>query len=307
MNVHTLDLMFQGLPESIASYLVEGPDGVLLVETGPMTTLATLQERLAERGFTSEDVRDVLVTHIHLDHAGAAGWWAQQGARVYVHRVGARHLVDPAKLWSSASRIYGDLMETLWGEVLPAPAGQVTPLRDGDVVEAAGLKLTALDTPGHAWHHHVFRLENDDDGGNVAFAGDAAGVRVPGSQWVSLPAPPPEFDVAAWEQTLDRLAAEQFDALYLTHFGRITDVDNQLQQLRTVMEAAVAFVGREMEEGTVRDDLVQKYIDWNREQAQAAGMSPSAFDQYEAANPLYMSVDGIMRYWRKKEEEGAAG
>lgn len=305
MNVHTLDLYFQGLPESIAAYLVEGPAGVLLVETGPMTTLETLKVRLAERGLSPQDVQDVLVTHIHLDHAGAAGWWAQQGARVYVHHVGAPHLVDPSKLWNSASRIYGDLMETLWGEVVPAPAEQVTALHDGDVVEAAGLTLEALDTPGHAWHHHVFRLENAFHLGNVAFAGDAAGVRVPGSQWVSLPAPPPEFNMEAWEQTLDRIQAEQFDSLYLTHFGQVTDVDNQVQQLRTVMQAAVAFVRREMEAGTERDDLVQKYIEWNREQAQAAGMSPSAFDQYEAANPLYMSVDGIMRYWRKQKEAAA--
>jgi len=305
MNVHTLDLAFQGLPESIAAYLVEGPDGVLLVETGPMTTLETLKVRLAERGLTTEDVKNVVVTHIHLDHAGAAGWWAQQGARVYVHHVGAPHLVAPEKLWQSASRIYGDLMETLWGEILPAPADRVIPLHDGDVVEAAGLTLTALDTPGHAWHHHAFRLENAFHLGNVAFSGDAAGVRVPDSQWVSLPAPPPEFNMEAWEQTMDRLEAEQFDALYLTHFGRITDVNNQLQQLRTVMEAATAFVRREMEVGTPRDELVEKYISWNREQAQAAGMSTSAFDQYEAANPLYMSVDGIMRYWRKREEAAA--
>ena len=299
MNVHTLDLAFQGLPESIASYLVEGPNGVLLVETGPMTTLETLKVRLKEHTLSPEDISDVLVTHIHLDHAGAAGWWAQQGARIYVHHVGAPHLVDPAKLWDSASRIYGELMETLWGEILPAPAGQVTALRDGDVVEAAGLALTALDTPGHAWHHHTFRLDN------VAFTGDAAGVRVPGSQWVSLPAPPPEFNMDAWEQTLDRLKAEQFDSIYLTHYGQVTDVDNQLQQLRTVMEAATAFVRREMEAGTTRDELVHKYIAWNREQALAAGMSPSAFDQYEAVNPLYMSVDGIMRYWGKREESAA--
>ncbi|MDX1687296.1 MAG: MBL fold metallo-hydrolase [Candidatus Promineifilaceae bacterium] len=299
MDVHTLDLSFQGLPESIAAYLIEAPAGVLLIETGPMTTLETLKVRLAEHGLSPEDVGDVLVTHIHLDHAGAAGWWARQGARVYVHHVGAPHLVDPDKLWQSASRIYGDLMETLWGEILPAPAGQVTSLHDGDTVEVAGLTLTALDTPGHAWHHHTYLL------GNVAFTGDAAGVRVPASQWVSLPAPPPEFDVEAWEQTLDRIKAEQFDSLYLTHFGRVTDVDNQLQQLRTIMKAATAFVRREMEAGTERDELVRRYIEWNREQAQAAGMSPSAFDQYEAANPLYMSVDGIMRYWRKREEAAA--
>ena len=300
MQIHTLDLDFQNVRHAIAAYLVEGPAGWLLVETGPMSTLQTLLKRLAAHGLEPADIRHVCVTHIHLDHAGAAGWWAQQGARIYVHHVGAPHLVDPGKLWQSASRIYGDETKALWGEVLPAPAAQVTALADGDTVEAVGLTLTALDTPGHAWHHHVFRL------GDVAFSGDAAGVRVPGSGWVSLPAPPPEFNVEVWQQTLDRLESEQFTALYLTHFGRIADVSNQLQQLRAIMAAATAFVREQMEAGVPRDLIADRYVGWNREQALAAGMPADAFARYEAANPLPMSVDGIMRYWRKRAEKAAA-
>lgn len=299
MKIHTLDLHFQDLSHAIAAYLVEGPDGYLLVETGPMSTLPALQERLAEHGLSAADIPDVLVTHIHLDHAGAAGWWAQQGARIWVHPVGAPHIVDPRRLWMSASRIYGNSMETLWGTVLPAPAGQVITIDDGAQIEAAGLALTAIDTPGHAGHHYVYRL------GDVAFTGDATGVRIAGSDWISLPAPPPEFDRELWWQTLDRIEAENFSAIYPTHFGRVDDVSYQLAGVRSVLEDANTFVRARMEEGMERDDLVNAYIGWNREQAISHGMDPDDFARYEAANPLFMSVDGLMRYWRKQAEAGS--
>jgi glyoxylase-like metal-dependent hydrolase (beta-lactamase superfamily II) len=159
MKIHTLDLHFQNLDHAIAAYLVEGPDGYLLIETGPMSTLPALQARLAEHGLSAADVPDVLVTHIHLDHSGAAGWWGQQGARIYVHPMGTPHIIDPSRLWQSASRIYGEEMEALWGSVLPAPAEQVITVRDGEQIEAAGLTLSAIDTPGHAGHHHTYRAK----------------------------------------------------------------------------------------------------------------------------------------------------
>lgn len=299
MKIYTLDLDFQGTAHAIAAYLVEGPEGWVLVETGPMSTLATLQQRLAEYELQASDIDDVLVTHIHLDHAGAAGWWARQGATIYVHKVGAPHLIDPAKLWRSAGRIYGDQMETLWGEIVPAPEAQVVTVEDEQVIDVGGLAFTALDTPGHAWHHHVYRL------GDVVFAGDAAGVRTPGSGWVSLPAPPPEFDWDAWQETLDRLQGLRLQALYPTHFGRVEDVSNQLEQLRDIMAAATAFVREMMDAGAERDQVVEAYREWNHEQALAAGVSREDYARYVLANPLSMSVDGIMRYWRRRLEKEA--
>ncbi len=174
MRIDTIDLEFQGASNVIASFLIHGPGGPVLVETGPVSTLPTLLARLEERGVRPGDVRDVLVTHIHLDHAGAAGWWAREGARVWVHSVGAPHLVDPGKLLASAKRIYGDRMDALWGEVVAAPADRVIAVDDGAQLEVGGLSITAIDTPGHAWHHHVYRLED------VAFTGDAAGILLPG-------------------------------------------------------------------------------------------------------------------------------
>ena len=215
MQIQALDLSFQNVPRVTASYLVVGPDGPVLVETGPSSTLSQMQRQLAGAGYSPAEIRHVLVTHIHLDHAGAAGWWAQQGAQIYVHHVGAPHLIDPGKLLASASRIYGDQMDLLWGDVLPAPAERVTPIFDGDTVAVAGLAFTAMETPGHASHHHAYLL------GDIVFTGDAAGIHLPELSMVDLPAPPPEFNLELWLSTVDRLREGNFKAIYPTHFGEV--------------------------------------------------------------------------------------
>jgi len=294
LDIHTLDLNFLGIAHAIASYLVVGPGGPVLVEAGPSSTLATLKARLAEHGFAPGDVRHVLVTHIHLDHAGAAGWWARQGAQVYVHYIGAPHLIDPVKLLNSARRIYGEMMDSLWGEVRPVPAERVTAVYDDEPIHAAGLTFTALDTPGHAKHHHVYRL------GDIAFAGDAAGIRLPGSPLIFLPSPPPEFDLEAWQQTLARLLGENFAAIYPTHFGRIDDVQDHLREANALLHESAEFIRGRMQAGVARDDLIQHYTEWNKQRAAAQGISDAMFHQYQATNPLFMAVDGIVRYWQKK-------
>jgi glyoxylase-like metal-dependent hydrolase (beta-lactamase superfamily II) len=296
MEIHTLDLHFLQQPQTIASYLVIGPDGPVLVETGPMSTLDTLHERLAEHGLSPADVKHVLVTHIHLDHAGAAGWWARQGAQIYVHHVGAPHLIDPSRLLRSATRIYGDMMDSLWGGFLSSPAERVTAVEDGQVIHAAGLTFTAIDTPGHAFHHHTYRL------GDIAFTGDAAGIHIPGVFFVDLPAPPPEFQLEIWQATIDRLLAQDFSAIYPTHFGRLEDWRGQLEVLAGLMQVASEFVEVRLNAGIDREQILDDYRAWFNVRASAAGMSDTAFAQYEAANPLYMSVDGIIRYWTKKRQ-----
>lgn len=294
MQIETLDLLYQGIPGVIAAYLVSGPDGHLLVETGPGSTLPTLRAGLRERGLVTADIRHVLVTHIHLDHAGAAGWWASQGATVYVHPFGAPHLVDPAKLIASARRIYGDRMEELWGEILPAPTERVRPVDDGETIAAAGLDLTALETPGHARHHHVYRL------GDVAFTGDAAGIRLPGATWVDVPAPPPEFDLERWRETIDRLRRQRLAALYPTHFGPTPEVAAQLDGLAAALEEVVTFVGRMLDEGLERAPMIALYDDWLRRRAARHGVEGELARAFDFANPRAMSVDGITRYWRKR-------
>ncbi len=294
MRVHTLDLQFQGVPQVIAAYLVEGPAGAVLVETGPGATLPVLRDQLRRHGLAPPDLAAVLVTHIHLDHAGAAGWFARQGVPIYVHAAGAPHLIDPGRLLASAGRIYGDQMDALWGEMLPAPSERVIAVDDGQTIAVAGLVFTALDTPGHAGHHHALQV------GDLAFTGDIAGVRLPGSAWVDVPAPPPEFDLARWQRSLDRLRAARLRALYPTHFGLVTAVEPHLALMSATLEAIAAFVRVRLEDGLSREALVQAYVAWLRDAATGHGIAPATFEQYATANPPYMSVDGIARYWRKQ-------
>lgn len=296
MRIEILDLDFQNTPQAIASYLIEGPTGVVLVETGPGSTRHNLLAHLHERHLRPKDLQAIIVTHIHLDHAGAAGWFAQQGVPIYVHYVGAPHLIDPSRLLASAARIYGDRMDTLWGEMLPAPADRVFSLYDGDIVEAAGLTFAAMNTPGHASHHHVIRL------GDIAFIGDAGGIHLPGSDFVDLPAPPPEFDRETWQETLQRLIAADFAAIYPTHFGLVADAKSHFQALSQLIDRAVTFVVTRLEAEMTRDQIVAEYVEWARQNAAAHLLSDEVFHRYATANPHYMSVDGIIRYCRRRQK-----
>lgn len=299
-NIHTLDTHFQDTPLTIANYILESSDGLVLIETGPGSIVKNLPQAFAGAGLAIEDVRHVFVTHIHLDHAGAAGWWAQKGAHVYVHHVGAPHLVDPSRLMASATRIYGEAMDRLWGDMLPVPVEQLTELFDEDVVQIGDLVVRALDTPGHARHHMTFVVDG------VAFTGDVAGVHVPETTLIDLPAPPPEFDWEAWQTSLNRLRQEKLSALYLTHFGQVDeDVAVYLDRFETVLVSGMNFVRDCLMAEMDRDEIVASYLRRDRQLAVDAGLSMEAIKQYEVANPPTMSVDGMIRYWRKKwEREG---
>ncbi len=296
MRIEVIDLHFQGSPHVIASFLVHGPVGHVLIETGPASCLEALQAGLERHGVAPADVRDVLVTHIHLDHAGAAGWWAQQGARVWVHPNGAPHLIDPSRLLASAQRIYGDMMDRLWGEVLPAPADLVHAVEDGATIEAGGLEFRVVETPGHANHHHVYLL------GDVVFTGDAAGIQLPDVAWVDLPAPPPEFDLEGWQRTLVRLREAKPRTLYRTHYGPGTDVDAELDRFEEVLIRASALIRDMRADGMERPQMVDRFTEAMREMAGDRGVEGSLLTAYELANPRAMTVDGISRYWRKREQ-----
>src|SRR5512138_855367 len=203
-GVLTLDLNFQGRPYAIASYLIRSGDGVVLIESGPGSTLAALQAALAKEGLSPRDITHVLLTHIHLDHAGAAGWWAQQGAKIYVHPVGAPHMIHPEKLLASAARIYGDRMQTLWGDFLPVPENQLIIANDRETIEIGDLRFTPINTPGHAEHHYAYLFED------ICFSGDVGGVRIPGYQYLRVPMPPPELNIERWHESIARLQKEKF-------------------------------------------------------------------------------------------------
>lgn len=172
-----------------------------------MVCLPTLEAGLRALGVQPADVAAVVLTHIHLDHAGAAGAFAARGAQVFVHPLGARHLVDPARLIESSRRVHGPRFEAYYGEPLPIETQRVTVVPDGGLVQEEGFTLEAIETAGHAKHHHAWALHGDGGATRTIFAGDIAGIRIPGSRCVTIPTPPPDFDAAAWRASLARLEA----------------------------------------------------------------------------------------------------
>ncbi len=296
-NLHTLDLHFQEHPHTIASYLLPHADGATLIETGPGSTFPMLQARLAEHGLTPNDITEVLLTHIHLDHAGAAGRLATHGATIYVHHVGAPHLAHPERLLSSAERIYGDDMDRLWGEMRPVPEEKIVSLDDGDRIELGDRAARALDTPGHASHHMSYVI------GDVCFTGDVGGVRMPDESYVEVPLAPPDIDLAAWRQSLHtlRTATEQHGVTHLapTHFGLYDDVTAHLDRLERVVDAADDWARTTLpDHADDPDALRDATTEWMRSLAAQEGVEDETWALYELANPSWMAALGLKRYWK---------
>jgi glyoxylase-like metal-dependent hydrolase (beta-lactamase superfamily II) len=291
--VVTLDLNFQGRKQAIASYLISHSGGLVLVESGPGSTLPALQAALAEGGYPLRAVTHVLLTHIHLDHAGAAGWLARQGAEVYVHPVGAPHMLDPEKLLASAGRIYGDQMDSLWGEFLSVPENKLHVVGDEERIVIGNLEFLPINTPGHAEHHYAYLFED------ICFSGDIGGVRIPGFPYMRMPMPPPELHLDKWRASVKRLRQEKFNRIAPTHFGIFADPDWQLNELEKNLEAVSRWLEQVMPAEPPIEVLREKFTAWMVEQAIASGLSDQALKSYEVANPVGMSADGLQRYWRK--------
>jgi glyoxylase-like metal-dependent hydrolase (beta-lactamase superfamily II) len=295
MRLHTIDLRFQGQPQIIAAYLVECGKELALIETGPGSALPALLGGIRDLGFSPDAVKHVFVTHIHLDHAGAAGWWAQQGATVFAHPKATPHLVDPSKLVDSAKRVYGERMDTLWGDMLPAPAERVVTLTDGQSVKVGSATFTAIDTPGHARHHHAYACEG------VCFTGDVAGVRLPNCDYLSVAAAPPQFDPVAYGDSLQRLHAANFSALYLTHFGEVTDVSGHLSRYAMRVEQVFECIQKLLADGLRGDALRAAYGKAEHDIARKAGVSEEDWRRYECANGTAMGADGITLFCEKSK------
>jgi glyoxylase-like metal-dependent hydrolase (beta-lactamase superfamily II) len=299
-RIVTLDLNFQGMARAIAAYLVRRGDAVVLVECGPGSTVAALQSGLAKEGLRTADVTHVLLTHIHLDHAGAAGWMAGQGAQIHVHPVGAPHMLAPEKLLRSAGRIYGDRMEMLWGEFLPVPEHKLAIVNDGQEVQAGALRFLALDTPGHAEHHHAYVLED------VCFTGDIGGVRIPGYAYLRIPMPPPELHFGKWRASVRRLQGLGMSRIAPTHFGIFDDPEWQLREVERELVETERWLEDVMRPGPDVEPLRQLFVDRMHAEAQELGLNSDAIRSYDLANPLEMSADGLFRYWHKGRNAAGA-
>lgn len=287
MRIHTLDLQFQSTPGLIASYVIESRGELALVETGPGSTLETLRAGLQQLGLDEKKVRHVFVTHIHLDHAGAAGWWAQQGAQVYCHANAARHLIDPSKLIASARMIYQERMDSLWGEMLPAPAERVTILNDGDSIRVGEVEVTAWDTPGHARHHLAFVV------GSACFTGDVAGMRLQGTRYLSVTAAPPQFEPLPYVASVDRLVDAGFEKLFLTHFGEIADVADHLARYRQRILEVHEAVKADHEAGLGEAAVRERYTCREHELATLSGITEADWQRLEMSNSTSMCADGV--------------
>jgi glyoxylase-like metal-dependent hydrolase (beta-lactamase superfamily II) len=297
-SVTTIDLNFQGKSHSIASYLIRHSGGAVLVESGPSSTLAALEAGLAKEGLSLQDVTHVLVTHIHLDHAGASGWFSRLGAQVIVHPNGAPHMLNPEKLIASAARIYGDRMQSLWGEFLPVLEDQLRVPKDAEEIVIGNLRFVAIDTPGHAEHHYCYLFED------VCFTGDVGGVRIPGYQYLRLPMPPPELHFGKWRRTLARLRKEKISYIVPTHFGLFDDPEWHLREVEKDLDAAEKWLEAVMPSNPSVDELRVQFLHWMGGQGRALGLDSGAVKAYDLANPLGMSADGLYRYWRKVRMAG---
>ena len=264
-----------------------------MVESGPGSTIEALKADLAALGLTPRDVTHVLLTHIHLDHAGAAGWLSQQGAQVYVHPVGAPHMLDPQKLLASALRLYGDKMDSLWGQFLPVPPEKLTEVQDGQEIAIGSLRFTGIHTPGHARHHVTYLFED------VCFTGDIGGVRIPGPSYLRLPMVPPETHIKDWRASLLRLRQIGFRRVAPTHFGIYDDAAAHLTLGLRTLDESERWLEREMPADPPIETLREHFVAWLQAQGRAAGVSEDNLALYEIANPTWMGADGLQRYWRK--------
>jgi glyoxylase-like metal-dependent hydrolase (beta-lactamase superfamily II) len=295
-----VDLDFLGVPEIIATAVLHGPSGVALIDPGPSTTLDNLRSSLGRMGIDLGDVRQILLTHIHLDHAGATGSMVRQNPaiEVYVHERGAPHMIDPAKLLASAGRLYGVDMNRLWGDFLPVPAGRVRALKGEERIAAGGRDLEVAYTPGHASHHVTYF----DTGARIAFVGDTAGVRRQGRGYTMPPTPPPDIDLDAWRASEDRILAWDPDTLFLTHFGPFHGARLHFQDMTERLSVWSAIVRRLLSDASLDEQqrldafVSEALLDLKRKLGEVEA------EQYNRAGRLDYSWQGLARYWRKKSE-----
>jgi glyoxylase-like metal-dependent hydrolase (beta-lactamase superfamily II) len=298
-GVSYFDLNFRGQSRVIACAVVHGPGGVAIVDPGPSSTLPALRRHLADAGLSMDDVTAILLTHIHLDHAGATGTLVRENPRlrVYVHEVGAPHMADPAKLIASATRLYGDAMDRLWGEFAPVPGHVMTTLRGGERIEAGGRALDVAYTPGHA-SHHVSYFSADT---GVAFVGDTAGVCVVPNGFVLPPTPPPDIDLEIWRESLGTIERWHPDTLLVTHFGPATAAGTHLTEMRDRLE----LVGRLSKESLAveGDDSAKEgwFVERVRRELRRS-LSDADASAYEISGRFDLNWRGLARYWRKKDQ-----
>src|SRR5271167_4240663 len=302
-SITSLDMNWIGRPRAIAAALLRTNSVNAIVDPGPASTVHNLRASLDELGLRVQDLQYVLLTHIHLDHAGATGTLVRENPRlrVYVHSRGLPHVLDPSKLVSSAERLWGPELRTLFGETLPVPAENLVSLEGGEKIDLAARALDVLYTPGHASHHVTYF----DPSQGVAFVGDTAGISMEGDSFVLPATPPPDVDIEMWDASLTRIADLQAQRLFLTHFGFAQEPKRHLTNFRERLHLWSDLAAKSLANGT--DD--EKTIEWFRREVSAdaaKSLPPEKVEHYNFTGSFHLSWLGLARYHRKKAERQRA-
>ena len=283
----------------MASLLIESDGHRALVDPGPGSTLEALRSGLADRGLTFQSLDSILLTHIHLDHAGATGAIVRENPslQVYVHDFGAPHMVDPSRLLASAGRLYGGLLQTLYGDCEPVPDENLLPLAGGEKIKIGGIELDVFYTPGHASHHVAYWHPPT----RIALVGDTAGIRVEGYTFLLPATPPPDIDLELWNQSLDTISSWNPERLFLTHFGYIENPAEHIELYRGRLRDWAALTQKLLASTPDQDAAEHEFIAEIVQEIRA-DLPPDAAEHYIFNGGLGLSWRGLARYFRKKSK-----
>lgn len=291
-----IDVLYQGRPNGIAACALVSDDGLALIDPGPASSIPGLRSGLESIGATLADVRAILLTHIHLDHAGATGPLIRDNPAidVYVNEHGARHVIDPSRLLASALRIYGDSLGPLFGEIAPVPAGRVHALSGGRTLDVGDRPIRVDYAPGHASHHVVFL----DERTGTVFVGDTMGERFAPARFVMPVTPPPDIDLELWRETTGMIRDLRAERLVVTHFGAYDDVDRHIDEHSARLESFAAAVLRSLESDET-DDVRAARFEAAVDASIRSEVDPAIAPAYSHAG-VRESWTGLARYWRKQ-------
>jgi len=293
----TIDLEFQGFSGLIAAFAAPTGDGrFVLFESGPASTLGAVERTVGDMGFEVSDLAAIFATHVHLDHSGGAGVLARRtGCTVYAHPAGVAHLIDPgAKLLPSAERLYGDMLEPLWGKTEGVPSRQLKIVGNGEKIAIGELEVVAWHTPGHAVHHIAWQVGSD------VVTGDVGGIRFPGADHVLPPMPPPDIDVDLWRESLDLIRGLTPERLLLTHFGAFTDPTRHLDELEKRLLRWTAIAEKTVAAGGGPEDLGRKLLALDDEEIAVGSPTEENVERYRRLCPIVESSTGLFRYVTKR-------
>lgn len=292
-----LDLHFLGVPESIGPVLLHSDGQLALIDCGPSSCLSDLRAELTSRGISVRDLNAILLTHIHLDHAGASGTLVRENPnlQIYVHELGAPHMANPEKLLRSARRLYGDAMDAMLGEFLAVPESNLHLLKGGESLKIAGRELEVAYTPGHASHH----VSYFDQSTGIAFVGDTTGLRLAKHDYIAPVTPPPDIDLESWKRSLDEIRRRAPARLCLTHYGPFSNVNEHLDRSWENLCRWSEKVERLLNHDIADADRPTNFCAWVAQEMNRELPDGQASIYSTTSNPV-LSWLGLARYWKKK-------